>query len=210
MNTYFIDVVFYVWYIFVKGGDNLSKAGERVRLIREYFGLTMADFGSRFGVTRASISNIENGNRGLTTQMASSICKEFGVSEEWLRNGIGGDEIVFERTANDAAAAFAKENGLENIEEVLLREYLQLEDKERETFRKYLKNVLRDLYGADPAKEAAADREDMPAASAKKKPSEEMTIDEKVSSYRAELEAEETIRTLEASPTGSAGGAKDA
>ena len=49
-----------------------------------------------------------------------------------------------------------------------------------------------------------------PAASAKKKPSEEMTIDEKVSSYRAELEAEEAIRTLEASPTGSAGGAKEA
>ncbi len=134
----------------------MSKAGERVRLVREHSGLTMAEFGSKFGVTRASISNIENGNRSLTNQMTSSICKEFGVSEKWLRDGIGGDEIVFERTANDAAAIFAKENGLENIEEVLLREYLQLEDKERETFRKYLKNVLRDLYGADPAKEAAA------------------------------------------------------
>lgn len=183
---------------------------ERIAQVRKKENLTMEKFGSRIGITKGAVSLIESGKNAISNTTRLAICREFGVSEEWLRNGIGGDEIVFERTANDAAAAFAKENGLENIEEVLLREYLQLEDKERETFRKYLKNVLRDLYGADPAKEAAADREDMPAASAKKKPSEEMTIDEKVSSYRAELEAEETIRTLEASPTGSAGGAKDA
>ena len=200
MNTYFVDVVFYVWYIFVKGGDNLSKAGERVRLIREHSGLTMADFGSRFGVTRASISNIENGNRGLTNQMASSICKEFGVSEEWLRDGIGGDEIVFERTANDAAAAFAKENGLENIEEVLLREYLLLGDDERKTFRKYLKNVLRDLYGADPAKEAAAESaEDQ----------QEREIQAKLASYEAELRAAATSGKSGVSQIGNANDGKD-
>lgn len=178
------------------------KDGDRVKAIRKSTGLTLEKFGERLGVAKTTISRIENGVNGLTDQMCRSICREFGVSEEWLRDGIGGDEIVFERTANDAAAAFAKENGLENIEEVLLREYLQLEDKERETFRKYLKNVLRDLYGADPAKEAAADQEAMPAASAKKKPSEEMTIDEKVASYRAELEAEEAARMSGASPTG--------
>ena len=38
----------------------------------------------------------------------------------------------------------------------------------------------------------------------------ELTIDEKVENYRRELEAQEAIRTLEASPTGSAGGAKEA
>lgn len=175
---------------------------ERVKMVRNHFSLTMDAFGDRVGLKKSAISLMESGRSAVSNSLRRSVCREFGVSEEWLRDGIGGDEIVFERTANDAAAAFAKENGLENIEEVLLREYLQLEDKERETFRKYLKNVLRDLYGADPAKEAAADREDMPAASAKKKPSEEMTIDEKVASYRAELEAEEAARMSGASPTG--------
>ena len=132
---------------------------ERIAQVRKKENLTMEKFGSRIGITKGAVSLIESGKNAISNTTRLAICREFGVSEEWLRNGIGGDEIVFERTANDAAAAFAKENGLENIEEVLLREYLQLEDKERETFRKYLKNVLRDLYGADPAKEAAASPE---------------------------------------------------
>lgn len=182
----------------------MSKAGERVRLVREHSGLTMAEFGSKFGVTRASISNIENGNRSLTNQMTSSICKEFGVSEKWLRDGIGGDEIVFERTANDAAAIFAKENGLENIEEVLLREYLQLEDKERETFRRYLKNVLLTLYGADKVKE------DLPVARSETETDQkEREIKKKLASYEAELRAEAASGKSRVSQVGNANGDKD-
>lgn len=136
--------------------------------------------------------------------MCRSICREFGVSEEWLRDGIGGDEIVFERTANDAAAIFAKENGLENIEEVLLREYLQLEDKERKTFRKYLKNVLLALYGADEVKE------DAPAAGSETETDQkEREITKKLASYEAELRAEMASGKSEASRVGSASNSKE-
>lgn len=193
MNACFIDVVFHVWYIFVKGGDDLINAGERVRLVREHFGLTMAEFGSKFGVTRASISNIENGNRGLTNQMLSSICKEFDVSEEWLKDGIGGDEIVFNRTANDAAANFAKDNNLDKTEEVLIREYLKLSDGERAIFRKYLKNVLSELNGMTTASDL------------KKK-----EIDQKVEAYREELEIEAASEKSKVLPTGSEGMADEA
>ncbi len=41
------------------------------------------------GVSRAAMSNIENGNRNVTDQMFKSICREFNVNESWLRNGIG-------------------------------------------------------------------------------------------------------------------------
>ena len=43
--------------------------GERVHEIRKHFGLTMEKFGEKLGVKKTSISNIENGIRGLTEQM---------------------------------------------------------------------------------------------------------------------------------------------
>ena len=154
----------------------MSTSNERVRLLRTELDLTMEAFGAKLGVSRAAISNIENGNRSLTNQMAGSICNKFGVSEEWLKSGTGN---MFIQTANDAVSKFALENGLYPMEETLIREYLKLRDDERAVFRKYLKHVLSEL---------TAD--------------EEPTIDEKVASYRAELEAEAANSKLGASQTG--------
>lgn len=63
--------------------------GERVKEIRKSLGLTMEKFGDRIGVSKASISNIENGNRNLTEQMTKSICREFSVDYMWLTAGDG-------------------------------------------------------------------------------------------------------------------------
>lgn len=62
---------------------------ERVKEVRKSLGLTMEKFGDRVGVTKTAISNIESGNRNLTEQMTKSICREFGVSYEWLTNESG-------------------------------------------------------------------------------------------------------------------------
>lgn len=62
---------------------------ERVKEIRKSLGLTLEKFGERIGVTRGSMSNIENGNRNLTEQMTKSICREFSVDYMWLATGEG-------------------------------------------------------------------------------------------------------------------------
>lgn len=62
---------------------------ERVKEIRKTLGLTLEKFGERVGVTRGSMSNIENGNRNLTEQMTKSICREFSVDYMWLTTGEG-------------------------------------------------------------------------------------------------------------------------
>ena len=76
--------------------------GERIKDVRNSLGLTLEKFGERIGVTRGSMSNIENGNRNLTEQMAKSICREFGVDYMWLTTGEGemfveSDDDFFER-----------------------------------------------------------------------------------------------------------------
>lgn len=61
----------------------------RLKQIREYYDLTMEKFGERLGVTRATISRLEKGERNLTEQMIKSICREFSVNEEWFKSGDG-------------------------------------------------------------------------------------------------------------------------
>lgn len=74
--------------------------GERIRFLRkDSLSLTMEKFGERLGVTKVAISNIESGNRSVTDQMFTSICREFRVRPEWLRDG---EEPIFaERDQND-------------------------------------------------------------------------------------------------------------
>jgi transcriptional regulator with XRE-family HTH domain len=63
--------------------------GERVREARKSLDLTLEKFGERLGVGKTAVSNIECGNRSLTDQMCKSICREFNISEDWLRDGTG-------------------------------------------------------------------------------------------------------------------------
>lgn len=78
-------------------------AGERVKRIRKEKDLTLEKFGEKVGVTKQTISRIENGINSLTDQMVLSICREFSVNEEWLRNGTGESFIQvtpYEKTYN--------------------------------------------------------------------------------------------------------------
>lgn len=64
--------------------------GERVKMVRDRAQLTMEQFGNRIGgVSKSTISNIENDNRNLTEHMLKSICREFDVNEKWLKTGEG-------------------------------------------------------------------------------------------------------------------------
>lgn len=51
--------------------------------------MNQEDFGARIGVKRSTITNYEAGDRVPLDTVISSICREFGVNELWLRTGEG-------------------------------------------------------------------------------------------------------------------------
>lgn len=63
--------------------------GERIREVRKALGLTLEKFGDKLGVTKQTVSRIENGINNLTDQMTKSICREFHVDYIWLTSGEG-------------------------------------------------------------------------------------------------------------------------
>lgn len=84
-------------------GVNLLK--ERIKELRKTLDLTLEGFGNKIGVTKTTISRIENGVNSVTNQMLTSICREFNVNEEWLRTGEG--EMFVPLTRSEAIAEFA-------------------------------------------------------------------------------------------------------
>lgn len=115
--------------------------GERVKEVRKTLDLTLEKFGEQLGVTKVAISNIEKGNRNLTDQMSKAICREFNVSEEWLRDGTGNmfvdlsKEIQIARFFGDMVGDDGfKKRFISALSTMTVDEWAFLERKMREIF----------------------------------------------------------------------------
>lgn len=62
---------------------------DRIKEVRKNFSLTQIDFGQRIGVKGNTVTGYETGLRTPSDAVILSICREFNVNEEWLRNGTG-------------------------------------------------------------------------------------------------------------------------
>ena len=62
---------------------------DRIKAVRKELALNQTDFGLRIGVKQGTVAAYESGSRIPLDSVIVSICREFGVSEHWLRTGEG-------------------------------------------------------------------------------------------------------------------------
>lgn len=62
---------------------------DRIKQVRKSKNLTQTAFGEVIGVKGNTVTNYETGLRTPTDAVIKSICREFGINEEWIRNGTG-------------------------------------------------------------------------------------------------------------------------
>lgn len=67
----------------------MSPLKDRIKKIRKEKGLTQAEFGAKIGVKSNTITTYETGARIPSDAVIHSICREYSVSETWLRTGEG-------------------------------------------------------------------------------------------------------------------------
>ena len=79
---------------------------KRIKEIRMAIGLSQSDFGKRIGVSRDTIANIEGNRSEIKDVFIKSICREYGVREEWLREGTG--DIFVKKSAEDELNELAR------------------------------------------------------------------------------------------------------
>lgn len=114
---------------------------ERIKQLRKTLGLSGTEFGAKLGLTRMSVSNLEAGRYNLTEQTIKSICREFNVSEDWLRTGTGD---MFISTENISIDDLVTSNKVDDFEIEFLKVYFSLDKdirkKALEHFKAYLLN----------------------------------------------------------------------
>ncbi len=77
---------------------------DRLKKIRKELDLTQQAFADRLGVKRNTVGQWECGINPLTDQTINSICREFNVNKDWLRNGTG--EMFIQLTRDEQIEAF--------------------------------------------------------------------------------------------------------
>ena len=100
---------------------------ERIKELRKSLGLTQQEFSDRIQIDRSTVAGYETGKTNPTNGAISLICREFNVSETWLRTGNG--EIFEKISRDDKVADF----------------FGDLMKDEPVSFRRRLINVLSDL-----------------------------------------------------------------
>jgi transcriptional regulator with XRE-family HTH domain len=66
---------------------------DRIKQLRKELGLTQQEFADKLGVKRNTVAMYEMGKTTPSEAVIISICREFNVNEEWLREGIGETHI---------------------------------------------------------------------------------------------------------------------
>lgn len=112
---------------------------ERLLILRKELDLTQEKFGERLGVRKTAISKLEKGENRLTEQMIMSICREFNVREEWLKEGI---EPKFNDSDEFSLDDYAKQNKLTALEFDILKTYMELDSDVRKNLMSNLKAIF--------------------------------------------------------------------
>lgn len=121
---------------------------DRIKLLRKNLGLTQERFGEKIGLKKNSISQIENGVNSLTEQILLSICREFNVNEEWLRNGTG--EMFNPIPEEDEVALYVGEllqpdNPFADLIVEIMRTYSQLDSKSQDVLKEFSSKLMDNL-----------------------------------------------------------------
>lgn len=78
---------------------------ERIKELRKRLNLTQQEFADRLSIKRGAVANYEVGRNTPSDSVIALICREFNVSERWLREGEG--EMFLPQDDADALMALA-------------------------------------------------------------------------------------------------------
>lgn len=117
--------------------------GERLKFVRvEILKISLETFSMRLGMkSRSSMSRYERSGFTFSDRIIKQICSEFLINEHWLRTGEGD---IFQSYIDDLKDICEKYNIDSNSEKVI-RNFIALEQVEREAVSKFLIKLGEDL-----------------------------------------------------------------
>lgn len=136
-----------MYHIFIGRGDDLK---DRIKEVRKKFNLTQVEFGSKIGIRGNTVTNYESGLRVPSDAVILSICREFGINEEWLRTGEG--EMFVKLSPAEEVATYVSdlleddgENPLYGIIIQIMKTYSGLSPKSQEVIRDFARQLAENI-----------------------------------------------------------------
>ena len=160
---------------------------ERIKDLRKFLKLTQQNFADRLGVKRNTVAQWEIGVNNLSDQVVRAICREFNVSEAWLRTGEGE---MFVPKEEDALDELAKQYNLSDVDCVLVEKFLKLKPTERQAVIAYMKDVVSALNTKTTPAGNAGKNIHVPAAGSSQRGLQEMTREEMHAALDRQLDEE--------------------
>ena len=123
----------------------MQTIGDRISLVIKRSGLTKTKFAEQLHLSQPFISVICSGAKQPSDRTIADICREFNVSEAWLRDGVGDMEI--KRTMNQELALMVNElmtEADESYRKRFVAALLELPTEFWPALEKFLKNLSRD------------------------------------------------------------------
>ena len=111
---------------------------ERLKLLRKTLKLSQDAFAERIGMKGSSISLLESGGRNITEQVIKSICREFNVREEWLRNG---EEPMFNSFPQTVLDELCEQYDLDTLDKQIVDIYISLPKQLRDSVKEHIKKT---------------------------------------------------------------------
>ena len=124
---------------------------DRIKKLRQALGLSQDEFGRRLGVTRGAVTNIELNKVEPKPLFVDLICREFNVSEEWLRTGAG--DMFQPKSRNEELFEFAAkvaEGDPGSIQAQLLTVMARLTDEQWEVLAQVAREFVEETKKAGP------------------------------------------------------------
>ena len=123
--------------------------------MRKALKLTQENFGSKIGLSRAEVSNIEIGRAPVRPATIPIICSALGVNRAWLETGEGE---MFATDGANILSRLSSEYNLSQAEEAAVSVFIRLPAQDRAAILRYVKALAAELAPVVDPDEADAEQ----------------------------------------------------
>ena len=119
--------------------------GNRIGKIIESEGIKKVRFAEKLKIDQSYVTQLVNGKRKPSDRTIADICREFNVSEVWLRNGEGQMHIDLPEDAEFDLIMTEIQESQDDTIKAILRAYWGLSDAKKAVIRDLLDGIIENL-----------------------------------------------------------------
>mgnify|MGYP000012569782 FL=1 len=116
---------------------------DRIKAIRKYKNMKQAEFAQVLGIKPNTVTSYETGLRVPSDAVITSICREFNVSEHWLRTGEGDMFIQLSEDADFIRVMTEIQVSDDELIKSILMAYWDLPDDKKAAIRDLVDGILK-------------------------------------------------------------------